>query len=236
MAAPRSARSRPSRTRLGTTVFDRLPGLIRPRWTNTVRARRILAAALALLAVAVAVRGDPRSERVAIIVAARDLPSGRTLAPDDLRSIGHDAGTVPSGALRTPDLAVGRTLAGAARAGEPITDVRVLGARLAELAAGSSDARIVPIRLADRGVAGLLRSGDRVDVVAATEPNPLPDGDESESAPVARTLAIDAAVVLVSDAADVRDTERMVMVALPAAQATAVAAASLSSALTVVFH
>jgi Flp pilus assembly protein CpaB len=235
MAASQSTRSRSSRSRLSPTVFDRLPGLVSPGLSNTVRARRILATALALLAIAVAFRGDPGSERVAIVVAAHDLPSGRTLAPDDVRMAGLDAATVPGGALQAPDLAVGRTLAAAARAGEPITDVRVLGARLAELAADSPDARIVPIRLADRGVAELLRAGDRVDVVTTADAEPASE-IAAKTATVARTLATDAAVVLVSDSADARDSERVVMVALPAAQATAVAAASLSSALTVVFH
>ncbi|WP_068277568.1 Flp pilus assembly protein CpaB [Aldersonia kunmingensis] len=226
---------RPSRNRLAPTPFDRLAGLIHPGWAHTVLARRILAAALALLAVAVAFRGDPDKRGVDIVVAAHDLPSGQLLGPDDVRIIELDAGSLPDGVLRTPDSAVGRTLAGAARAGEPITDVRVLGARLAELSGGTSDARIVPIRLADRGVAELLREGDRVDVVTATESDgPSDDRDDGETA--ARTLARDAAVVLVSDTGGGRDAERIVMVALPAEQAASVAAASLSSALTVVFH
>jgi Flp pilus assembly protein CpaB len=226
--------SRPSRYRLTPAPFDRLAGLIHPGWAHTVRARRVLAAALALLAVAVAFRGDPDARRVDVVVAARDLPPGQLLGSADVRTVGHDAGTLPDGVLRAPDLAVGRTLAGAARSGEPITDVRVLGARLAELAGGTADARIVPVRLADRGVAELLREGDRVDVVTATE-----SGGAAGAAPSgggARILARDAAVVLVAEAGDRRDAERMVLVALPTEQATAVAAASLSSALTVVFH
>lgn len=222
---------RRSRSRLAPAPFDRLAGLLRPNWAHTVLARRVLAAVLALLAVAVAFRGDPDARRVDIVVAARDLPSGQLLESDDVRTIGLDAGSLPDGVLRTSDLAVGRTLAGAARAGEPITDVRVLGARLAELSGGTPDARIVPLRLADRGVPELLREGDRVDVVTASEP----EGDADDE-PAARTLARDAAVVLVSEAGGGRDAERVVMVALPADQATAVAAASLSNALTVVFR
>ena len=107
----------------------------------------------------------------------------------------------------------------------------MLGPRLAEISAGTPDARIVPIRLADNAVADLLRVGDRVDVVAAG-----PDVGPGEDDAPPDTLATDVAVVLVSDAGTSRATDRMVLVAMPAAQSVDVAAASLTSTLTVVFH
>ena len=115
-------------------------------------------------------------------------------------------------------------------AGETFTDLRVVGPRLAAAAAGSADARIVPIRLADAAVADVLRAGDRVDVVGVEDA-----GGPGASKP-ARTLATDAAVVLVTATGDRRGAERVVLLALDTEYATAVAGASLRTALTVVFH
>ncbi|MGW4248055.1 flagellar biosynthesis protein FlgA, partial [Nocardia sp. NPDC004722] len=70
---------------------------------------------------------------------------------------------------------------------------------------------------------------DRVDVVAGAEA----DG----SGRPARLLAADAAVVLVSGTENGHGRgERVVLVALDSRRATTVAAASLRTALTVVFH
>ena len=191
----------------------------------------MLAAALALFAVVLAFRGDPGREQVSVVVSARDLAPGARLDVADVRLAKIAARDAPTGALTDPDAALGHILAGAARTGEVLTDTRVLGPRLAEISAGTPDARIVPIRLADNAVADLLRVGDRVDVVAAG-----PDVGPGEDDAPPDTLATDVAVVLVSDAATSRATDRMVLVAMPAAQSVDVAAASLTSTLTVVFH
>lgn len=217
--------------RLGPSLGDRIARLVRPTAFRTVRARRALAAALALLAVALAFRGDPGREQVTVVVAARDLAPGVRLDVAAVRLAQIAARDAPTGALTESDAALGHILAGAARSGEVLTDTRVLGPRLAQLSAGTPDARIVPIRLADNAVAGLLRVGDRVDVVAA---GPAAGPGEDDAPP--DTLATDVAVVLVSDAGTSRATDRMVLVAMPAAQSVDVAAASLTSTLTVVFH
>lgn len=202
----------------------------RPSWADGLLARRLLAAALTALAVVLLLRGDPGSERTEVVVAGRDLPPGHLLEADDLRSTPHEAGTLPTGAVDDIAILVGATLTGAMRTGEVFTDLRIVGPRLAAVATGARDARIVPIRLADTAVAEILRAGDRVDVIGAEDqggPGTRP----------ARLLAIDAAVVLVSSPADRRGTpERVVLVAMDAEHATAVAAASLRTALTVVFH
>lgn len=190
-------------------------------------ARRVAAAALTAVAVALLVRGHPAGDQVQVVATARDLSPGTVLRPDDLRLTPLSAGAVPAGALRRVDEATGHTLAGPARAGEPVTDVRILGPRLVAAAAGVPDARVVPIRLADPQVADLLREGDRVDVLTVA----------GEQSPDARVLAASATVVLLSPKDSGRNPrERVVMLALPATAATTVAAASLSSALAVTFH
>ncbi|WP_378734074.1 SAF domain-containing protein [Nocardia brasiliensis] len=199
----------------------------RPPWADSVLARRLLAAGLVALAAIMFLRGDPGAQRSTVVIAGRDLAPGHVLDAGDLRSAPHESAALPDGVVRDPSDVIGATLTGAMRGGEVFTDIRVVGPRLAAVATGARDARIVPIRLADTAVAEILRAGDRVDVIG---------GEEQGSRP-ARTLATDAAVVLVSSPGDGRGTkERVVLVAMDAEHAAVVAAASLHTALTVVFH
>jgi hypothetical protein len=125
-------------------------------------------------------------------------------------------------------MVAGSTLAGPARRGEVLTDVRLLGRRLAESTAGPN-ARIVPVHPADGALADLVRPGDVVDVIAAS-------GTESRTNP--RIVATDAVVVLVSakhkDQAATGD--RVILLALPAGSANAVAGAALVQTVTLTLH
>ena len=119
---------------------------------------------------------------------------------------------------------VGAMPAGPIRRGEVITDVRLLGPRLAQAATGP-DARLVPLHVADRALPDLLRPGDIVDIVAAPA---------SDSEAGAHTLATNAVVASVSArprTPTVAD-DRVVLVALPAAAANAVAGAALVQSVT----
>lgn len=212
---------------LDPTAFDRLRRALRPDWSRTPTARRVLAGGLVLLAAVAAWRGDPRADYTDVVVTARDLAPGVELTAADFQVQARAAAAVPEGAHTRVDALVGTTLAGPARRGEVLTDVRVLGPRLAESAAGP-DARIVPIPLADAAVMDVLRPGDIVDIVAA------PAEDVTE----ARLIATDAVVVLVSaeqSGIGARDG-RVVLVALPAAAAKAVAGAALAQAVTLTLH
>ena len=101
------------------------------------------------------------------MVAAADLAGGTTLTDADLRVAAFPPALRPAGTSPAPDALRGRVLAAAARAGEPLTDVRLVGAGLTALLAPGQVA--APVRLADLAVTGLVRAGDRVDVLAATE-------------------------------------------------------------------
>ncbi|KAA0023787.1 SAF domain-containing protein [Antrihabitans cavernicola] len=216
---------------LSPTLIHRITVLSRPAWARTIIARRVAAAALVALAVALFFRGDPRSQLTPTVVAAHDLQPGRIVTADDIRIAEYSSGIHPEGAASSMDAVVGKTVAGATRRGEPITDARVLGPRLAAVSVGTTESRVVPLRLADAGVAELLREGDRVDIFTAAE-------HADPAAPNGPTMiAADAAVVLVSPTDSGRGAkERVVMVALPTGDAGKVAAASLTSALTVTFH
>lgn len=201
---------------------------LRPDWSRTVLARRILAAGLVVLAGVAALRPDPEGDRAQVVVAARDLSPGTALTADDLRLEKRLVPTIPDGSQSDIDTVVGSTLAGPARRGEVLTDVRLLSRRLAESAAGP-DARIVPLHPADGALADLVRPGDVVDVVVASD-------TAAESAP--RVLATDAIVVLVSakQKAAAAAGDRVVLVALPAASAHAVAGATLTQTVTLTLH
>lgn len=137
---------------------------LRRRLRRTVLARRrplaAVCVALAVVAGLHAVR-PPGPATTRVTVAARDLESGTVLAPDDLavRTVPRSAEPVGS----TPD-AVGRTLAAPVRAGEPITDVRLVGP---SVVAGFPGRVALPVRIADADAVALLRPGDHVGLVAA---------------------------------------------------------------------
>jgi Flp pilus assembly protein CpaB len=144
--------------------------LRRPRDPVTL-VRRVVAGCLALVALVLAVRpGAPRAPAPAaepVVVAAADLPPGTTLTDADLRVAAFPPALRPAGSSSAADALRGRVLAAAARAGEPLTDVRLVGTGLTALLAPGQVA--APVRLADLAVTGLVRAGDRVDVLAATE-------------------------------------------------------------------
>jgi Flp pilus assembly protein CpaB len=211
---------------LNASVLSRLLAA-RPDWSRTLAARRAAAGALVVLAAVVAVRSNPEGDHAEIVVAARDLASGVQLTANDVRLENRSAATLPDGSLADASAVVGATLAGPARRGEVLTDVRVLGPRLAQSVAGP-DARIVPLPLADDALLDLVRPGDVVDVLAA--------GSEADTQ--TQLVATDAVVVVVSEKPKGAGAggDRVVLVALPGHAANKVAAATLLQTVTLTFH
>ncbi|CAH0269323.1 MULTISPECIES: RcpC/CpaB family pilus assembly protein [Nocardiaceae] len=216
------------KNRLDSTLLDRFAQ--RPAWVGSVKVRRIAAGILVAVAVLLFVDDAAGDDRVRVVTAGRDLTPGTILTAADVAVAEWDSATVPDGAVLDSVDVDGRTLTGPVRAGELLTDVRLLGSRTATAAVGV-EARVVPVHLADAGVTDLLREGDRVDVLTVeTQENP-------DAPPAARILASGAMVVLVSaEAGGGRQRDRVVLLALPTEDATTVAAASLVSALTVTLH
>jgi Flp pilus assembly protein CpaB len=215
---------------LNPTVLSRLLVALRPDWSRTLAARRVAAGALVILAAVVALRSNPQGDRTQIVVATRDLAPGVELTADDVRLENHTAATVPDGSQSDVGTVIGATLAGPARRGEVLTDVRVLGPRLADSVAGPN-ARIVPLPLADSALLDLVRPGDVVDVLAAGTSDV-----GAEARP--KLVATDAVVVLVSEKPKGAGSgsDRVVLVALPAPSANDVAAAALVQTVTLTFH
>lgn len=212
---------------LNPPPWHRLTAALRPDWTRTIAARRIAAGGLVVLAAIAAVRSDPQGEHTEIVVAARDLSPGVSLTAEDLELETQSSESVPDGAQRELQPLIGATLAGPARRGEALTDVRVLGPRLAAATRGP-DSRIVPLHLADTALVDLVRPGDMVDVLTAGE------GTDSEP----RVVATGAVVILVSEEQNApgRAGDRVVLVALPARTAHAVAGAALTQPVTLAFR
>lgn len=176
-----------------------------PGWRRTALLRRTTAGLLAVLALALALAPHEAAGGTPVVVAAADLPAGSTLAAGGLTVREWPPELVPAGAVVAVADAAGRVLVGAARAGEPLTDVRLTGGT----EVGGDDAA-VPVRLADPDVAALLVAGRRVDVVTL-----------GERAGEPLVLASDARVVTVLPGP-------LVLVAMPRGLATRVAAAALS--------
>ncbi|MDI9894972.1 SAF domain-containing protein [Rhodococcus sp. IEGM 1381] len=216
------------KNRLDSTLLDRIT--LRPAWVGSPKFRRVAAGALVALAAVLFVDEAAGDDRVEVITAGRDLTPGTVLTPADVVISDWDSATVPEGALLDTGAVDGQTLTGPVRAGELLTDVRLLGSRTATTALGT-EARVVPVHLADAGVSDLLREGDQVDVLTVEVQ------EDPNAVPAARVLASGAVVVLVSaDAGGSRQRDRVVLLALPTDDATTVAAASLVSALTVTLH
>jgi Flp pilus assembly protein CpaB len=142
-----------------------------------LRRRRTLSAVCAAAAVLAGLHAvaPPPPETVSVLAAARDLPSGTVIGPDDLVPVDLPAAAVPDSAVSAVE-ATGRTVAAPVRRGETVTDVRLVGE---SLVAAHPGAVAVPVRIPDAGVVDLLRVGDVIDLVAtdtAGAPGASPEG------------------------------------------------------------
>lgn len=213
-------------TRLSPALADRLRALLRTRgWPRTMALRRLVAITLVVFAGILALRPAVAREptETGVVVAAVDLRPGSALTQADTAVRPLPAPDVPDGSLTSQNTAIGRVLAGPVRAGEPITDVRLVGPADTALTTGDPTAATVPVQLADPDVADLLRPGQRVDVVTL-DPN-------QQANPV---LAANATVITIRDTPGTQSQPgRLVLVAVPKQVATRLAAASLRQPVTV---
>jgi pilus assembly protein CpaB len=193
-----------------------------------VALRRAAAGLLVVLALGLLAAPSVAPAGTPVLVAARDLAPGVALGPADVAVRLLPGELVPAGAFAEPGAVAGRQVVGGVRAGEALTDVRLLGPVAAVAAAGVPDAAGVPVRLADAGVAALLTPGTRVDLVAAgAEDAGAVAADPALLAPGAVVLAVLPAPERTAGSAPV------VVVALPSALAARVATVSLREEVTV---
>ena len=185
------------------------------------RYRALLAAGLAAGAVATAlpVLAPTPLPGATVLAAARDLRPGTPLVAGDLVRLDLPRTAVPDGALVSTDAALGHLVTGPVRRGEPLTDVRLLGAGMLPSGRGLVAS---PVRLADPAEAALLHAGDRVDVLATA----------SSGAAVAATVVAAAVSVLAVPTTSDGEGALVVLAASPAVAAR-LAAAAVASRLSV---
>jgi len=189
------------------TPLDRPRSFLARVRRRVLARRRLLAFLLAAGAVAAglsAARPAP-PQTTSVTVAARDLPAGTVLRGSDLTAVELASDDVPDGAETDP---VGETLAAPLRRGEPVTDLRLVGPALTE---GHPDLVALPVRFPDAGMAGLLRVGDRVDLLS-TDPA---TGDTETVAWDAQVLALPDGSGEEGDAGDTESAGNGVTGALP---------------------
>jgi hypothetical protein len=163
-----------------------------------------------------------------VLTAAHDLGAGTVVGTEDLVRTPFDPASVPDGVLPAGQV-LGRTTVGPVRAGEPLTDVRLLDSGLLERYPGLVAA---PVRIGDAAAVDLLRVGQHVTLLAADPQGSGPAVPVAESVPLiavpprARAGAIGGAAGLGSGA--------LVVVAVDARTARSLAGAAVSSFLSVV--
>lgn len=192
------------------------------RWGRRLLALGLLATAAVLASTD---QGRPASTEptIDVLVATRELAAGRIVAAGDLLTQAWPARLVPVGALGPADDPVGRLLAGAVRAGEAVTDVRLVGPGLIE--ALEPGLRAVPVRLTDAGVGVLLQAGDRIDLYAI----PTGTGREAQDSALVAAYALVLAVPAHHDG--VVPEGGIVVVAVPSATALGLVAAAYTQAI-----
>lgn len=114
--------------------------------------------ALALVAAHLAAPPAPRTQ--AVVVAARDVPSGTELTAADLRVVRLPAGLVPDSASPEPGALRGRVTATALPRGLPVVAQALTAGRFAVAPPAGSAVLALDVE------PGVLAPGDRVDLVA----------------------------------------------------------------------
>jgi pilus assembly protein CpaB len=186
---------------------------------------------LAVLCALQVVHPKPPVSR-SVWVIAHDVDGGAPLTARDLRIERMPLRVIPHGALLARTRIVGRLVAAPMRAGEPLTDVRLLEPSL--LAALREPGLVaVPIRLADGpAAAALTRAGDLVNVLGTgTE-----ESDSPPNTPSTRVIAAGLTVLAVParDGGPDDSNAGLVVVAATDAQAARLADAAATNRLSLV--
>lgn len=159
-----------------------------------------------------------------MVVAAHDVLAGTTLRADDLTLVRLPTATVPAHVAGSADEVVGETVAAPMRAGEPVTDLRIVHDVLLQ---GYGPGTVLSsVRIADPASVTGVRVGDAVDVIASD-----PSGDRAPGT-LADGVQV-ASIVRPQDTIGVADAV-VLRVAVDEATALALADAATQDALTVV--
>ena len=204
----------------------RLRASLRPFRRRVLARRRLLAAACVGVAVLAGLRATsaPPPPTVTVPVLTRDVPAGTVLTSADVRAADFAPASVPDGVVQDP---TGQMVAAAIGRGEPVTVTRLLGPGLTDgLRDDGSGLVAMPVRFPDAAMAALLRVGDTIDVLAV---------DPQGGAPAVAGSSV-RVLALPRPAGSGTSSDglpgRMVVLAVPGADVTAVADASVRLFLT----
>jgi pilus assembly protein CpaB len=219
---------RPVRAARPPTLRRRRPGV-----------RRLLSAGLVAAAAAAGLRvlAPPPPHLVPVVVAAHDLAAGQPVERSDLAVAHWAPGSGPARATGGAAAFVGRVTARPVQRGSALTDTDLLGPGL--LAGQPPDLLAVPVRLGDPTPAGLVRSGDRVDLIsgagAAVVSDVLVLADPAAGAGAEQGLGALGSGAGVADTAAV-GVGGVLVVGVVAAQAGRLAAAQAAGPLSLAVH
>lgn len=222
---------------------SRVPGQAPAWWRLLRRHRRLLAAGAAAVGVLLAmqsVRPGPAATEP-VLVATRGAPAGSVLHEVDVEVARWPVDLAPPAVLRSVDELPDRPLLSGVGAGEPLVAERFLSPSM--LAAYGAGMVATPVRLADAGVAALLRAGDVVDVLAAS---PAAASGAGLPGTPAQVVASRVRVLLTGTTTSAQDDpfagassgdgDSLVVLATTPAAATAIAGAAATSRLSVVLR
>ena len=183
----------------------------------------VVAAVLAVLTGITAAAPQP-PDTVTVLRAVEPLPGGSTVRGVEVRVEEVAAGAVPDEALTDPAQAVGRIVAAPVPKGQVLTEADLVGDRT--LRPGRV---LAPVRLADAGLAAVLRPGDLIDIVAA-------DGQGGPATTVARGVRL--VTIPATDGSARADSGAGVLLLIEVEPETALdlARAGSSSSLTVIWR
>lgn len=211
------------------------------RWGRLVRRHRRLlagmAAALSIGTLGLALQ-PPEEPTRPVVVAAADLPAGRSLAAGDLVVARVSARVLPVGAFTEIGDLVGEVLVAPLIRGEALGAHRLLAPPDWSL---PTDTMPQPVRFTDAAAASLLRAGQRIDVLAASDPgldNPGFAAAELIAADVLVLAAIepDTGEGLLSSGPASTDSSALVLLAADRVSAMAIAGAQARANLTFVIR
>lgn len=206
--------------------MSRLSVAVRRLRRTVLARRRTWAAVCAAVAVAAALQANTvrPPARTMVLTAAHDLPGGVVVTASDLRRTAFEPESVPAGIVTSASVALGRTTAGPMRAGEPVTDARLVTTSLLD---GYPGLVGVPVRIGDAAAVRLLRVGDRIDVLAADPQRRSPASVVDHDVPVL-------AIPRPEEATPGLTSGALLVVGVSDAAARTLAQASVSSVLSVV--
>ncbi|VEH80242.1 putative secreted protein [Corynebacterium kutscheri] len=205
--------------------------LKQPGWQRTVLVKRIIAICLLITAfiLGLSSRIDNRQE---VITYRQKIAAGKRITAEDIELRRIPADLVPIDALSDSSAVIGRIVVAARTPGHIATEMDLIGSELTNSLvknftqnANSETINMVPLRLADPTLAGLLSHGDTVTVVTSLQENATP-----------QIIAAGGRIIFAAtqDSQLASAEPGTVLIALPELEAQKVAAASLSTPLAVV--